>query len=128
MSRNEFLSSDRKKDVLFLIKYTLPRYSEEGKKLAYTLDETAKRLSISKRSFFELREKHPFYKPDGSRSIVDNPKKDMPLWSEELVCLIAFARSLTVQGVRQLSDDEGLKIRQAMNDIRRHGYLALIDE
>ncbi len=48
-------------------------------RLFWTLEETAARLGLSVRSFFALREKHPLYAPDGSRTIIDDPKKDMPL-------------------------------------------------
>lgn len=105
-----------------------PKYSEGVQKLYYTLEETTQRLGISIRSFFELREKHPFYKHDGSRAIVDNSKKNMPLWSAELVELIVFARSLTVQGVRQLTDDEGLMIRIGKEDTRRREYMTFLNE
>ena len=96
--------------------------------LAWTLEETATRLGLSVRTFHDLREKHPFYAPDGSRNIADDPKKRMPLWSDELVRLIAFARTFSAQGVRQFTDDEGLEIRKAMGDSRRREYLALLDE
>lgn len=97
-------------------------------RLFWTLGETATRLGLSERTFFELRDKHPLYAPDGSRTIVDNPKKDMPLWSDELVRLIAFARTISTQGVRQLTDDEAFKVRKAMGEARRREYLALVDE
>lgn len=94
----------------------------------WTLDEAAQQLRLSSRSFFDLRNKHPLYAPDGSRTILDAAKKDMPLWSDDLIRLIAFARSLTVQGVRQLSDDEALKVRQGMGDARRREYLSYVEE
>ncbi len=96
-------------------------------KLFWNLEETAAKLGISVRTFRDIRELHPFYSPDSSRVIVENPKKDMPLWSESLVQLIAFARTLTEQGVRQLTDDEGLKIRKGMNEQKRAAYLSYID-
>ena len=34
----------------------------------WTLDEAAQQLKLSSRSFFDLRGKHPFYEPDGSRN------------------------------------------------------------
>lgn len=102
------------------------RRIDPASRLFWTLDETAARLGLSVRTFFELRDRHPFYAPDGSRTIVDGPKKDMPLWSDDLVRLIAFARTLTIQGVRQLTDDEALKVRKGMGDARRREYLALV--
>ena len=92
-----------------------------------TLEQTAESLGLSVRSFLELRRGHRLYAPDGSRTIVADPKKDMPLWSDELVQLIAFARSKTVQGVRQLTDDEALEVRIAMGDAKRRQYLALVE-
>lgn len=97
-------------------------------RLFWTLEETATRLGLSVRTFFELREGHPLYAPDGSRTIVDSPKRPMPLWSDELVRLIAFARTISAQGVRQLSDDEALMVRNGMGDARRREYLAFIAE
>lgn len=94
--------------------------------LCWTIKQTAYRLGISERTLRELGAKHPFYAPDGSRIIIDNPKKDMPLWSEELVCLIAFARGISCQGVRNLTDDEALEVRNGMNEARRREYLAYI--
>ncbi len=95
-------------------------------RLFWTLEETAERLGFSSRTFKELRDKHPLYIHDGSRVIVDNPKKDMPLWSDDLVRLIAFARTLTAQGVRQLTDDEALQVRNGLNEARRREYLAVV--
>lgn len=92
-----------------------------------TLEQTAESLGLSVRSFLELRRGHQLYAPDGSRAIVADPKKDMPLWSDELVQLIAFARSKTVQGVRQLTDDEAIEVRIAMGDAKRREYLALVE-
>ena len=97
-------------------------------RLAWTLEQTATRLGLSVRTLYELREKHPLYKPDSTRTIVDDPKKDMPLWSEDLVQLIAFARTKTIQGVRQLSDDEALKVRNGIGEGRRREYLAMVNE
>ncbi len=96
-------------------------------RLFWTLEETAARLGLSVRSFFVLREKHPLYAPDGSRTIIDDPKKDMPLWSDDLVRLIAFARSISSQGVRQLSDDEAFRVRNGLSDARRREYLAFAE-
>ena len=95
--------------------------------LFWTLEQTAARLGLSTRTFFELRQQHEFYAPDSSRAIAEQPKKDMPLWSNDLVNLIAFARTLTLQGVRQLTDDEALKIREAMGEAKRREYLKYID-
>jgi hypothetical protein len=95
-------------------------------RLAWSLDQAAARLGLSTRTFFELRATHPLYAPDGSRTIVADAKKDMPLWSDDLIRLIAFARTLTPQGVRQLSDDEALKIRNAMANAKRTEYLAYV--
>lgn len=97
-------------------------------KLFWNQDETAAKLGISPRALFELKQKHPFYKPDGSWAIVENPKKQMPLWSDELIKLIAFARTMTEQGVRQLTDDEALKVRSGLNENKRRNYLAYVDE
>ncbi len=97
--------------------------AEPVPRLFWTLEETAVRLGLSVRSFFVLREKHPLYAPDGSRTIIDDPKKDMPLWSDDLVRLIAFARSISSQGVRQLSDDEALRVRNGLSESRRREYL-----
>lgn len=96
--------------------------------LFLTLEQTAKSLGLSIRTFHELRSTHPLYAPDGSRTIVENSKKDMPLWSRELVELIAFARSITAQGVRQLTDDEAFEIKKRMGEKKRREYLAYIDE
>jgi hypothetical protein len=52
----------------------------------------------------------------------------MPLWSDELVQLIAFARSLSVQGTRNLTDDEAYLVRKGMGDAKRRVYLAFVDE
>lgn len=97
-------------------------------RLFLTLEETAACLGLSVRSFFELRDKHGLYEPDGMRDITDDPKKILPLWSDELVRLIAFARTISTQGVRQLTDDEALKVRTAMGEARRREYLALVEE
>lgn len=96
-------------------------------RLFWTLEETATRLGLSVRTFFDLREKHPLYAPDGNRTIVEDPKRPMPLWSDDLVRLIAFARTMTAQGIRQLTDDEAMNIRNAMGETRRREYLALVD-
>lgn len=96
--------------------------------LFLTTDQAAKSLAFSVRTFHELRATHPLYAPDGSRTIVENPKKDMPLWSIELIKLIAFARSFTAQGVRQLTDDEAFEIKKRMGEKKRREYLAYIDE
>jgi hypothetical protein len=105
-----------------------PRHPAESiPRLFWTLEETAARLGLSVRSFFVLREKHPLYVPDGSRTIIDDPKKDMPLWSDDLVRLIAFARSISSQGVRQLSDDEALRVRNGLGEARRREYLTFAE-
>ncbi|MDR1745524.1 MAG: hypothetical protein LBS30_07210 [Planctomycetota bacterium] len=105
-----------------------PRHpAEPTPRLFWTLEETATRLGLSVRSFFVLREKHPLYAPDGSRTIIDDPKKDMPLWSDDLVRLIAFARSISSQGVRQLSDDEALQVRNGLGEARRREYLTFAE-
>lgn len=96
--------------------------------LMWTLEQTARLLGISVRTFHELREQHPLYSPDGSRTIVSNPKKDMPLWSDSLVRLIAFARTITIQGVRQLTDEEALQIRIRLGEAKRREYLAVLDD
>jgi hypothetical protein len=96
--------------------------------LYWALEPAAKQLGLSSRTFFELRDKHPFYAPDGYRNLSDDPKKRLPLWSDDLIRLIAFARSVTPQGVRQLSDEEGLKVRKGMSDAKRRDYLAFVDE
>ena len=101
--------------------------AEPVPRLFWTLEETAVRLGLSVRSFFVLREKHPLYAPDGSRTIIDDPKKDMPLWSDDLVRLIAFARSISSQGVRQLSDDEAFKVRNGLSESRRREYLTFAE-
>lgn len=93
----------------------------------WRLEEVALQLGISVRTLFQLRESHPLYEPDGSRTASDNPKKTHPLWSDELVRLIAFARTLTVQGTRQLTDDEAFRVRQRLGEKKRHEYLALLD-
>ncbi len=99
-----------------------------SEKLFYTLKETAAMLGLSERQFSLLRDTHPVYAPDGSKSLTPHPKRDTPLWSVELIRLLSFARSFTMQGTRQLTDDEGLKVRQSIGDTRRREYLALIDE
>lgn len=93
-----------------------------------SLEETAKALGISTRSMYELRYQHALYAPDNSRTTKEHPKKDSPTWSTELVRLIAFARSKTIQGTRQLTDDEALKIRKGMGDKKRREYLAYIED
>ncbi len=93
----------------------------------YKKEEAAAMLGIAARTLDELRDMHPLYKPDGTRSLQENRKKESPLWSRELLELIAFARSISSQGVRQLTDDEGLKVRQGMEDSRRRQYLSYID-
>lgn len=95
--------------------------------LFWTLEQAAGQLGLSVRTFFELRERHPLYAPDGSRNLAGDPKKAMPLWSDDLIRLIAFARSLTAQGVRQLTDDEALKVRMGMGEAKRREYLAFVD-
>lgn len=97
-------------------------------RLNLTLEQVADSLGISVRTFHQLRVSHPLYAPDGTRTIVEAPKKDMPLWSAEIVRLIAFARSFTAQGARQLSDDEALEIRKRMGEKRRQEYLAYLDD
>lgn len=97
-------------------------------RLFWTLEQTAVRLGLSVRTFYELRDSHDLYAPDGTRTLAENPKKNMPLWSDELVRLIAFARTFTIQGVRHLTDDEALKIRARMGEAKRHEYLALLDD
>ncbi|MCD7897648.1 MAG: hypothetical protein LUG50_13395 [Planctomycetaceae bacterium] len=98
-----------------------------GKQRAYLNPlEFAALLGISKRALMNERKKHSLYDPDGSRT-VSGRKKEMPLWSAELVTLIAFARSTTAQGVRQLSDDEALAIRRAKESKKREYFLAFLD-
>lgn len=96
--------------------------------LSWTLEQTAQQLGISPRTLFALRDKHPLYAPDSTRNIDDDPKKARHMWSDELVKLIAFARTMTAQGARQLSDDEALKVRNSMGEARRREYLAFISE
>lgn len=96
--------------------------------LCWALEGAAAQLGISTRTLFELRERHPLYAPDGSRNLSEDPKKAMPLWSDDLIRLIAFARSLTAQGVRQLTDDEALKVRKGMGEAKRREYLAFVAE
>ena len=103
-------------------------FPEQVPRLFWNLQQAAARLGFSTRTFYELRESHPLYSPDGSRTIVENPKKTNPLWSEELLQLIAYARTLTAQGVRQLSDDEAYRIRIRMGEEKRQRYLGFIDE
>ena len=103
-------------------------FIEPVPRLFWTQEQAADRLGISVRSFFELRASHEFYAPDGSRCLAENPKRDMPLWSDDLIRLIAFARSLTAQKVRQLSDSEGIAIRRAMEESKRRQYLSLMSE
>ena len=98
------------------------------KRLFLSLEETAMALGLSVRTMYELRYKHPLYAPDGSRTTKDNPKKDSPLWSNDLVELIAFARSITTQRTRHLTDDEALKIRKGMGNKKRNEYLAFIED
>lgn len=102
-------------------------FTDPVPRLAWTLEQSATRLGLSVRTFYELRESHPLYEPDGSRCLGENPKRDMPLWSEDLIRLIAFSRSLTAQKVRQLTDDEALAVRRSMEESKRRQYLALID-
>ena len=102
--------------------------ADQERRLFHTQKEVAHMLGFSERNFLEVKKSHPVYAPDGTRTIVANPKKDMPLWSDELIRLIAFARTLTIQGVRQLTDDEALKIRIRMGERTRRQYLALIDD
>lgn len=102
--------------------------ADQVPRLFWTQEQTANRLGLSLRTLFELRKSHPLYAPDGTRTIIANPKKDLPLWSDDLVQLIAFARTLTIQGVRQLTDDEALKIRVRMGEKKRRQYLAHIDD
>lgn len=96
--------------------------------LYFTLEETAHRLGVSIRTLHELRKKHLLYAPDGSKAVSDSPKKDSPLWSDDLIRLIAFARSKTPQGVRQFTDDEALKIYKSKRDQMRRDYLAYIEK
>ncbi len=97
------------------------------RKFFYTQKEAAKALGLSEKQFFNLKQSHPLYAPNGSKSLKPDPVRGSPLWSEELIKLIAFARSCSVQGLRQLTDDEGLKVRQGMEDSRRRRYLSYID-
>lgn len=97
-------------------------------KLFWNLEETAARLGLSIRTLFELRHMHPLYAPDGARTARECPKKQVPLWSDALVELIAFARSMTAQGVRQLTDEEGLKVRQTLADGKRQQYLSQVKD
>jgi hypothetical protein len=103
-------------------------FTEPVPRLAWTLEQAAARLGLSTRTFFELRASHPLYEPDGTRCLGENPKRNMPLWSDALVNLIAFARTLTIQNVRQLTDDEAFRIRVKLGEETRRQYLALIDE
>ena len=97
-------------------------------KLAWTIEETAYLLGMSIRTLHELRNQHPLYQPDGDRTVIENPKKSMPSWSNELVQLIAFARRLTAQGTRQLTDDEAFRIRVRMGEKMRQHYLGFIED
>ncbi|MCD7896143.1 MAG: hypothetical protein LUG50_05640 [Planctomycetaceae bacterium] len=111
------------------VSYNDTSYSAKPvQRLFWSLEETASMLGLSPRSMYELRHQHALYAPDGSRTTKGDPKKDSPLWSDELIRLIAFARSKTLQGVRQLTDDEGLKIRKGMGDKKRREYLSYIDD
>lgn len=103
-------------------------FIEPVPRLFWTLEQAAKRLGFSVRTFYELRESHPLYAPDGSRTIVEKPRKDNPVWSDDLIRLIAFARSFTAQGTRQLTDDEAFKVRVRMGEEKRRQYLALLDD
>ena len=102
-------------------------FTEPVSQLFWTQEQTARRLGISVRTLFELKEKHLLYKPDGMRNVDDHPKKPRWSWSDGLVNLIAHARSLTVQGVRQLTDDEALAVRRAMEESKQRQYLAFLD-
>ena len=97
-----------------------------AKKFFYTQQETAEALGLSLEQFKLLRKEHPVYEPDSSASLKSHPKRDTPLWSADLVELIALARTFSAPGVRELTGDEAFEIRKNMNKEKLQRYLAYL--
>lgn len=98
-------------------------------RLLLNKEETAHSLGISVRTLDELVAQNPqLYGPNGSRVIKENPKKDMPLWSADLIEFLAYVRSRTPQGVPPFTESEALKIRNQMSEEKRRFYLKFIED
>lgn len=92
-------------------------------------DETAYSLGISTRTLDELIAQNPqLYGPNGSRVIKEKFKKNLPLWSADMVEFLAYVRSRTPQGIPPFSESDALKIRNRMLEEKRQFYLKFIKD
>lgn len=98
-----------------------PRREKTVDPLSKNMREAADRLGMGITSFWALTKKHPLYAPD---SMVGAD----PRWSEDLLELIEFARRVTPQGVRELTDEEALRARRGMTGKRRYEYLKMAED
>lgn len=104
---------------------------EHGKhvpRLVWNAQDAAEILGMSVWALLDLRHKHPLYRPDVERSGLGRPGKEpkdpRPMWSDELLKLIAFAWRKTAQGERQYTDDEAYQLWLDMNEEERERYMA----
>lgn len=89
--------------------------------MSLNAEESANRLGMGQTKFRDLVKSHPFYSADSCNG---SDKR----WSDELLTLIEFARRITSQGVRELTDDEGMQVRMGMSNKRRLEYLGIAEE
>lgn len=90
--------------------------------LLLNMEETAIKMGVSSTALYLLREKHELYEHDCEGPTRGEKGKGPPMWRNDKIELIVFARTKTPQGIRQYDDDFALQLWNKMQAQRDREY------